>query len=60
MRVTRTFLAAFVLAAAAFVAAPPASPTATDSQSWLIDYGADGSYEEAWIFFDENGKITEI
>jgi hypothetical protein len=60
MRATRTFLAAFVLAAAAFVAAPSVSPASTDSQSWLIDYGADGSYEEAWIFYDSNGKITEI
>jgi hypothetical protein len=59
MRVTRTFLAAFVLAAAAFVAAPSASPAATDSQSWLIDYGADGTWDEAWLFY-ENGKLVEV
>lgn len=60
MRVTRTFLAAFVLAAAAFVAAPSASLVSTENQSWLIDYGADGTYEEAWIFFDSNGNISEV
>lgn len=60
MRVTRTFLAAFVLAAAAFVAAPSASPVSTSDQSWLIDYGADGTWDEAWVFVDGNGNVTEI
>lgn len=59
MRIARTFLATFVLAAAAFVAAP-SLPASIDSQSWLIDWGADGTWDEAWIFVDEDGYITEI